>query len=659
MAIQDETGSGANQTNMGAAMGRAQQNGNDRRAGNRSEGAPSRSPNPTHERGGERGQRERKSFSQMGSAVRRAMPLSGAGEALARTQKVMLEAIEAQKDGSQAVEATLLALDPQQYTGLPIGYLVMCVQMVDNTRLGVGYQPIIIDASLDNISAAEITVNGQKVEVLRTAENADTDQVRDIVHAAVCDRFGTDQAFGAMAMVLPRIFNLDDKLHVKNLTAQSAFAAAIELQRHTGLLEPLDLTEFGSADETLITNLNFDGEQELNLVDQPTRGDIKIGLVSEPTNRNSQQNVLSLGSGAAVELARSQAFVDFVYQPKIDPNTIYTAGTWGNNMGVNPDVWRKFIPRIIFTDLRAERLTTLGGQLLALASALGVRNNRLWMGAFAPDRTKAGEVDYRDIGALNIEANWTGDPTQLGAPFDTKADNFTMGSLAQVIDAVCQDGLLFSIDVSERGPDTWYNGVWAAADEGDENAEAAIIQAADDLTHGAFSEFFPNNAPVTLRMNETILLGYYKAKSGELRDIREIDYLALLNLYGQTRKDIVDDYSDTIVRVDHDEALRLEARMNILRKATSNAVFTGRGRRVTCSSEFIVAFTKAVEATRITMPIRAPHFDTTTSRRAVGQYGAGMVSGYGSSTLYSRSTGPSVSGGSSIGSGGYRNRWGN
>lgn len=651
MAIKDETGNnGQQQTAMGAAMGRAQGSNNTGR-----QEAP-RSPNPTGHRDAPR---EKKSFSQMGAGIKRAMPLSGAGEALARTQKAVAEAIEAQRDGSQAVNATLLALDPANTPGLPIAYLVMCVQLVDDERRGVGYQPMIIDASLENISAAEITVNGQKVEVLRTAENADTDEVRDLVHAAVCDRFNTNDAFGAMALVVPKIMNMEDKLAVKNLATQTAFAAAIELQRHSGLLEPLNLTDFGGNDETLVTNLNFDGEHVLNLVQLPVREDVKIDLVSEPVTRG-QQNALSLGVGTVAQLSHSSAFVDFVYQPMIDPNTIHTNGNWNTGgMGINPDVWRKFIPRVNFTDLRAERLTTLGGQLLALAAALGIRNNRLWMGAFAPNRGNAGEeVDFRDIGALNIEANWLNDPTQLGAPFDTKADNFTMGSLATFIDAVCHPSLLFSIDVSERGADTWYNGVWAAADEGDLEAEQAIIDAADDLTNGAFSKHFPANAPVTLRMNETILMGYYKHKSGELRDVREIDYLALLNLYGQNHKDIVDDYSDTIVRTDYDEALRLESRMNIIRKATTNAVFTGRGRRVTCSGEFITAFTKAVEDTRISMPVRAPHFDTTIQRRAVGNYGAGAVASNTSSSVYSRNTGPTVAGNTNYGRN-FSNRWGN
>lgn len=601
------------------------------------------------------------SFAMLGTDITKAIPLSQSGEALARAQKAIQQTIDSYKEEGRQINTTLIAVDMNEMGGaIPVSYLVLAVEMTKAGKRGVGYQPIIIEGSIEKPMPVDEFIQGVpggKVQVMKFVSDADNMQVRNTIAQIVADRFGTNEVYGALALVLPRDFNLDDQMMVKTFTSNVAYAAALELQRHNGL-QPLNLAAFANSKDTLAVKLSFDPRQVTNLVGHPVISHIKLDLVAEPVNK--QQNQVFGGLAPSTLLARSSAFIDVIYEPAQRPQAVVPG--MAQFSAPTPDMWQKYVPRCVLTNLEAERLRTLEGQLMALAGALGIRNNNAWMGTFLPDRTPGQEVDIRDVGALNIEANWLQDPNVTGAPLDIKADSFTTGNLMQYLSAIFRrsadgtTGLAFAIDILERGPDTWYNGVLAAADDGDPDAIRAIIVAADNLTGGAFSQIFPAGADITRRMGERVHMGYYKNRNGEVRDIRDIGYIAMMNIFGVSNLDLVRDYSDTVVKTSFPEAQRLAARATIIEKVTGNAVFTGMARRVTLTKEFTDALVQAVEATRVRMPIQAPYLDTTTQERGVGNF-AGSLVGTGTSQLYNRTfntpANPAAAGGQQ-----FTNRWG-
>ena len=120
--------------------------------------------------------------------------------------------------------------------------------------------------------------------------------------------------------------------------------------------------------------------------------------------------------------------------------------------------------------------------------------------------------------------------------------------------------------------------------------------AANRLTLGRFEKHFPFDAPVCFDDADRIHLGYYTNSDGHLRDLRELDYLAILNLAGKDDPTLVEKWERTHLDRNIPLAVRLHERKTIIDRLLSGSVVVkGFARRVTFSEQFIKALSDSIE----------------------------------------------------------------
>src|SRR5690606_27028199 len=106
--------------------------------------------------------------------------------------------------------------------------------------------------------------------------------------------------------------------------------------------------------------------------------------------------------------------------------------------------------------------------------------------------------------------------------------------------------------------------------------------------------------PVAVPEYNRIHLGYYTNADGEMRDIRDIDYLALLNMIGGKDIRTVEEVMDTFDRTDIPVEIRLDRRYRILKEVLGDSmVIKGYATRITFDAKFIEALIAACESAGI------------------------------------------------------------
>jgi hypothetical protein len=288
--------------------------------------------------------------------------------------------------------------------------------------------------------------------------------------------------------------------------------------------------------------------------------------------------------------------------------------------------------------------------LLTIVTALTLRENNAWVEAFRPSSIAPEGPDWKDIGAVGIEANFERNPSGFGVRIDTKSDSFQRGQnmqgdyLVRLVASTFQPKLLISLDVPEVGSQTWYNSIFAVAGELNNThsvtATEVILKEANELTHGRFSKYFPAGGRVTVDENNRIHTGFYVARNGEIKDLRDIDYLAVLNIVGDRDPELAREWSDSFALTNVPLEVRLAKRKTIITGilGQNHVHFKGFARRVTFEQDFVNALVLACKEVGLAVRTIAPYSDLQTYERAVNPYAMGAAldaSGY-SSGIFNR-----------------------
>ena len=524
------------------------------------------------------------------------------------------------KDMTSDVEVVLIPLDKEQETALAFSSLLVAARFKRAGNPGVGFYNLILEATGDKPSPIFETTNSgmgqQQIEIVRVAGDAYDDVLRSKASAAIARAFPNVSQFSAEACVVPTSFNVDNAAAVHQLAVNAVIAATTELQTNFKGFEDLDLTKFAK-DSNLEVRVAFSKSQNEDAVGQAVRSDVTMEFVSQQ-QQNNQNRSLNNGD-RATKIASLSGFVDILYAP-VAPQATYNP--WGNAPGTTPTNKQLYAARLVLTDSTTEFASTPAGQLLGLTAAMSLQQDNNWIQAFRPVASSGGDIDMNDIGGLGIEANFENNPNGIGSKVAVKSDAFRPEDLGQYIGALFRPGLVLSMDVPECGPQSWYTNIFAAASAGDANAYHALRNAANTLTGGTFDKFFPQNAPMFVDSGNRVHLGYYEDRMGQKRDIRDIDYLAVVNVLGEKDHASIRDWSDTFTQTGYSLAMRLAARKRIITALTGqSAVFTGFAQRVTFTPEFINALTQACHATglmvRVNTPMNASQFN---NQRGVAQF---------------------------------------
>lgn len=439
----------------------------------------------------------------------------------------------------------------------------------------------------------------------------------------------------AGGMVLPNSFDIE-KQGVHGLLYKASLACWNTMNNNVVLDDTPAYTLIGrnSQTEQLIGRLNFSGEYYVDEVGHPVRSDVIIEMDS---SRHQQGREFLTASNNICKVA---CFIEPVYaQPQTDPN--------------NPNNQPFYAQAVITRMQNGYDAQDPEMVLLDVVASSMIQVNNGWADSFRPrfnrPRHAPGDVDFRDIGAL-------GYCTQAATKFDSSSDSFKTNFPSFMRDYFrLNQGIIFAMDIPEVGPDAWTMDIFRAAAGNNTNAIAALKRAANNLTGGKYDLLAQRAGDFALIVDtgNRIHNGYYPGMDGQLHDIREVDLLAVANLYGKTNpKEIMDWAESFSPNVGH-SSVRMQTRLRIIDDALQGRqVITGYSGRYIIHPKFLEVLSAACrEAGLVVNPANLVHGLGSGLVMGGYDYGAYAAGGAGSTVF-----GGTPSGGGSTAYQG-RGRW--
>lgn len=339
-------------------------------------------------------------------------------------------------------------------------------------------------------------------------------------------------------------------------------------------------------DERLTANVDFTGSDvgappQVNVVGVPFRSDITVTM-NRKLNSNTQDDEFY---EREANFNSVSGYINLEFSPPQQQQPM------GNGWGQPQQPTQLFTPTFVITDVSQAdwiQAQTPELYLLALSNAYRVTAGTQWVRSFLPNVGVKG-IDIRDIGAL-------GYMTQTGQKVDTKSSSFTEESFIELMTALVRPNPTFLIDVDPMGDHAAIENYFVDSAFDGPNKHRAIerlLKSANNLTGGIFGQLFDNSKPIVIPYMQDVHLGYYHDESGEKRDIRDLDVLAMLNLTQGNMQDFFDWYQ-TFVNTAEPNELRMQRREKFERNYLSKGLtITGRAIRLLFNPVFIEALDEA------------------------------------------------------------------
>lgn len=583
------------------------------------------------------------SFVDIGSLARAPMGRNPQGEILTKLTKALAESYESV--GKDHV-ISVIPVDRNNQIKLTFSVIVVAVQQAGR-KDKAAFHTLILEGSTEQLAPRFENFNGRNIEIMKVASDAWDDVLLNVVIDELRRALPKVELANAGACVVPRDFDAENHDLVYKLAANAFLADFTELTQSAPGFIDLNLAN-AEKDSSLQVRPTFARNEVYDSVGLPIRSDVQVDLLAVQQVRHNDPSVNN-GLDRQSLVSSVNGFMDLIWDPLVQQNMGYVVP------GQQQMMTQKYLPRFIITQLDPVRLLTIPAQLLALVSAVLLREDNGWVGAFKPKALTGKEIDMHDIGGVGIEANLENNPQGIGTRINTKSDSFRPEMLGQLIGMTMKPGLVMSMDIPECGAQTWYNEVFSSASAGSVRAQQAIIDAANKLTNNAFSQFFPSNGRIFIEDMNKVHMGYYVDRNGIKRDIRDIDYLAVANLVGEKDPGLIRDWSDTFLRTQYPLAQRLAARKQTISGLVTDPVFTGFARRVTFDHQFIDALVQGCRSVGLTIRNTGSFLDTGSFERATGSFFGQAVMGGASTGIFNRDMGYFGTQGSNM-FGGF-NRW--
>jgi len=509
-------------------------------------------------------------FASAQSRLMNPMARASAGEAVHRYMDAFKKIITA--EGGLGDSVRLLILDGS-IRGSALSSILLCRRAGDSVMV----HNMIIEASAQRLNNTEISIGAQKVEIPTVAGDVNNEGFWMKIQAVVREAYGSITPVYAGAVVVPRELEPEDAFHIRTVLYYADTAVWTTIQSNTvNAPEPFSVT-WATRSDKLAARLDFAPQNVETAAGLPVRSDVSViltassGASNDPLQANNQ------------DFSRVDGYIDLVYAPPAPPAMGQVQQT------------QHYVPRFVMTACAPQlNAITMELMLLSISSATLLYRNMLWANVFRP-RYGAG-LNLRDIGAIGLDVPMlSGEPA--GKKIDTQSPTFGPDALYSLVRAAVRSDMVYSFDVEECGDQSWLQLAFVSSANGDQDAHRMLIQAADNLTGGQFSQHFAGG-PLFVDDNNRILLGHYvDGTTNQREDVRKIDYLAMLNYVGGTDMQAVVDYANTFDQTNIDLPLRLEKRIKILEKVCGDTLrITGYARRVTLTPAFIDALAKSVVA---------------------------------------------------------------
>ncbi|MBB5409342.1 hypothetical protein HDG34_003283 [Paraburkholderia sp. HC6.4b] len=582
-----------------------------------------------------RGQSGQFSFTSANDYVPSVISRHKGGEALGKITE-MLRSEFKERDPDHELE--LIPINWKDTVDLYFSAVVVTLRHKAWLDRGVAYYTLIIEGSAPALESVSRFVANETITELRLTGDTNNQILNNEVRNRLEKVYPMVPQWGAGVCVVPRDFNPANEELAHKLAVCAGNACSSELSRNKpGGWHDLNLAD-AVGNEVLTVRPKFGNEQIYNAVGHPVRADVEIRTTVPGQLVQGQQDAAVRDT--TVTLVRG--FVDLVWAPVDQQNQPYAQWVAPQQLqpgGVHPSQYQKYLPRFVATQSESEKVPTLGGQLLSLVSAACLSTNMLWAEAFRPAKERSGgsDVDWKNIGALNIEANFENSATGYGVPLDSTLDSFTRqnpqngSEFHKLIASTIRQRLAVSVDIPECGPETALSeAILLAGDSDAENRRTGnrmLVGSSMDLTNGLFVKNYmalvdtlarqqhpdalsrqrlqlEDHRLVTDEYNR-IHLGYFIYRTGEKLDIRFIDYLALLATQGTSNHQDVLEWSDTFSDVNLPLNLRISRRQKIIEGIVGerNVTYTGFARRCTLDNIFFTALLMSIAELKIKMNV--------------------------------------------------------
>lgn len=503
---------------------------------------------------------------------------SGAGEHVTRYHDAMKELLK--KQVGDAIDNYRLIVFDGHKNLTPLSAIVFCMEEVADGVTNVAVHSLLIESSSSRLANKQVNINGNQVEVQVVPGDAYDGYMYTKVENLVAETYGRKIVIhDAGATVIPTELSSEDETRLHDVMFNASAAIDGVLDNALGPIdERFSLTAVDTSAGNALARLEFDPGQASTAAGLPIRTDVAVTL-------QAQLHAGQQGQPEQIrDLARVEGYIDLVYDPNAN-QTQFTA------FGQPQPTTQLYYPRFVITlaDTCVDTVD-LERVLLGLGSASLLNQNANWVGAFS-HRYVEGGLDLRDIGAVGYEANLTGatNPADFQR-IDTK-NNFGPQQLQSLLQTVMHPNLIYSMDIDEMSDLSWLHMTFIAAANGIEDARQAILESANVLTGNHFSKYFNPNDPIANDDHNRVHTGYYMDPvTNEKMDIRNIDYLAMLNLRGDTDLPAVVEFAETFDRTDLSLEYRLDRRLKLMRATFQDGLkVKGFARRITFNPAFINA----------------------------------------------------------------------
>ena len=510
---------------------------------------------------------------------------------------------------------------------------------------GLNYSGIILSEYTDQLATSHIlmiektgdypdkiieNIAGVRYEIVRTPADALDDKYVAQAQKLVADslKMSTDNVVIVDGTLVPNEFDVTSESQILALVNNTINSVHSEINLRLNDYKGINIANILSSVRTgkFYINLYFN-QDESNFFDQtgmPVRQDICVALSFKNTN---VQNNRSVNQGNdTIDIVKTYGYIDFEWSPSIINGVMTT---------------QKFIPNFIITHIDSHFSPTPDILMLSVASVLAINEDMSWMQAFRPSPVKKNEIDYNDIGALNIEGNIENNQTGFGKKYDTKSKSFSILELNKLIQTLVRPNIMISIDLPKAGPETWFTSVLHYIKfRNSKEAYTRLVEHINNLTNNVFQNV---NVPVFTDISNKIHGGYYKTKDG-IKDLRHLSsYLSVANFINDTNQQpqLITQYTNTLYNVAIPTELRTAERKKFIDEMSNKtAVIKMYHDRVTFNAVFLLNLVNALKTAGF-----APIFSNLGSvndmfaRRSTVDFTSGLLGGdariLGAQNLYS------------------------
>ena len=314
-------------------------------------------------------------------------------------------------------------------------------------------------------------------------------------------------------MHLPDTFDLESETTVGNLIDDCDVISGMAGET------PFSLAHINREQLMFTVTPSISEEQTYTLTGEPVRSDIKMELSARQTRQQNQNGWSNQAPEATRLINRTTGYVDLVPLPQ--------------NSFAPQQNQRYFAAQFIITGCtqgNPDDPNTLELFLWSLANMFNVTANQAWIAQMLP-RFKEGK-DLRSLSALGYWIN--GEPLAGLDGKDANPMNIVqfLQSVLYSPDQSGQPGLGVLMDIDVVGENSLLQQQFLNVAQGGEvgaRATAELNQAADNLTGGAFSKLWNSQTPIASMTGLRISKGTYVNELNEVRDRRDLDFLAVLN----------------------------------------------------------------------------------------------------------------------------------